>query len=74
LRGIERLELHPRVTFLVGENGSGKSTTYVEELGVSVFVLDADGIDETPYDETDMFELTRSFLADRSRLLRHLFA
>jgi predicted ATPase len=40
---------------------------------VSVFVLDADGIDETPYDETDMFELTRSFLADRSRLLRHLF-
>jgi predicted ATPase len=29
LRAIERLELHPRVTFLVGENGSGKSTTYV---------------------------------------------
>jgi predicted ATPase len=26
LRGLERLELDPRVTFLVGENGSGKST------------------------------------------------
>lgn len=26
VRGLERLELHPRVTFLVGENGSGKST------------------------------------------------
>jgi predicted ATPase len=26
LRGVERIELHPRVTFFVGENGSGKST------------------------------------------------
>jgi predicted ATPase len=26
LRGFERLDLHPKVTFLVGENGSGKST------------------------------------------------
>ncbi len=26
LRSLERLELHPKVTFLVGENGSGKST------------------------------------------------
>lgn len=26
LRGLSKLDLHPRVTFLVGENGSGKST------------------------------------------------
>jgi len=26
IRGLERLELHPAVTFLVGENGGGKST------------------------------------------------
>jgi predicted ATPase len=26
VRALDRLELHPRVTFLVGENGSGKST------------------------------------------------
>lgn len=26
VRGLHRLELHPRVTFFVGENGSGKST------------------------------------------------
>jgi predicted ATPase len=26
VRGLERLELHPSVTFFVGENGSGKST------------------------------------------------
>jgi predicted ATPase len=26
LRGFERIDLHPKVTFIVGENGSGKST------------------------------------------------
>ena len=26
VRNLERIELHPKVTFLVGENGSGKST------------------------------------------------
>ncbi len=26
IQGMEKLELHPKVTFLVGENGSGKST------------------------------------------------
>jgi predicted ATPase len=35
LRAVERVELHPRVTFLVGENGSGKSTL-VEALAVAL--------------------------------------
>lgn len=26
VKGLDRLELHPRVTFIVGENGTGKST------------------------------------------------
>src|SRR5581483_1184275 len=34
LRGVERIELDPRVTFLVGENGSGKSTL-IEALAVA---------------------------------------
>jgi predicted ATPase len=34
LAEIDRIELHPRVTFLVGENGSGKSTL-VEALAVA---------------------------------------
>ena len=34
LRGVERLELDPRVTFLVGENGSGKSTL-VEAIAIA---------------------------------------
>lgn len=36
LRNLEHLELHPKVTFLVGENGSGKSTfleALAEKLG-----------------------------------------
>src|SRR3954462_3606900 len=35
LRDVERVEVHPRVTFLVGENGSGKSTL-VEALAVAL--------------------------------------
>jgi predicted ATPase len=35
LRGFERLDLHPRVTFLVGENGSGKSTL-LEAIAVAL--------------------------------------
>lgn len=41
LQGLERLELHPRVTFLVGENGSGKSTL-VEAIAVAM-KLNAEG-------------------------------
>ena len=35
LRGLETIELHPAVTFFVGENGSGKSTL-LEALAVSL--------------------------------------
>lgn len=41
LRGLERLELDPRVTFFVGENGSGKSTL-VEAMAVAA-KLNAEG-------------------------------
>ncbi|MDQ8036688.1 MAG: AAA family ATPase, partial [Pedobacter sp.] len=35
VKNLERLELHPKVTFLVGENGSGKSTL-LEAIAVSL--------------------------------------
>jgi predicted ATPase len=35
LRSLERLAFHPRVTFLIGENGTGKSTL-LEALALSV--------------------------------------
>ncbi len=41
LRGVERLELDPRVTFLVGENGSGKSTL-IEAIAIKA-KLNAEG-------------------------------
>lgn len=34
LRGLDRIEFHPKVTFFVGENGSGKSTL-IEALAVA---------------------------------------
>src|SRR5438046_3047649 len=34
IRDLDRLELHPRATFLIGENGSGKSTL-IEALAVA---------------------------------------
>jgi predicted ATPase len=42
--------------------------------GARIYVLDEHGITETPYDETEVVELTRSFLADRGRFLHYLFA
>jgi predicted ATPase len=35
IRSLERLDLHPKVTFFVGENGSGKSTL-LEAIAVSL--------------------------------------
>ncbi len=40
--------------------------------GARVYVLDEHGIAETPWQETEVVELTRSFLADRHRFLHHL--
>ncbi|MES2507136.1 MAG: AAA family ATPase, partial [Verrucomicrobiota bacterium] len=39
VRHLDALELHPKVTFFVGENGSGKSTlleAIAEKLGFSM--------------------------------------
>jgi predicted ATPase len=41
--------------------------------GARIYVLDEHGIAETPWDETEVVDLTRSFLADRGRFLHHLF-
>jgi predicted ATPase len=39
-----------------------------------ILVLSEEGITETRYQETEQYELTRSFLDDRDRFLHHLFA
>jgi predicted ATPase len=35
VRALDRIELHPKITFFVGENGSGKSTL-LEAIAVSM--------------------------------------
>lgn len=37
LRALEKLELHPKITFFIGENGSGKSTL-LEAIAISLHV------------------------------------
>jgi predicted ATPase len=39
-----------------------------------LYVLSDAGIERTAYEETEQYDLTRSFLADRERFLHHLFA
>jgi predicted ATPase len=41
--------------------------------GAKIYVLSDDGMAETPYEETEVFELTRAFLSDRGQFLHHLF-
>jgi predicted ATPase len=38
-----------------------------------IYALTESGIERTPYEATEQYELTRSFLDDRDRFLRHLF-
>jgi predicted ATPase len=38
-----------------------------------IYVLSDDGLVETPYDQTEVVELTRAFLGDRGEFLHHLF-
>ena len=41
--------------------------------GARIYVLGPNGIEQTSYEETDQYELTRSFLEDRDRFLHYLF-
>ena len=41
--------------------------------GAKIYVLDGDGIHETAYDRTDVYEVTRTYLNDRDAFFRHLF-
>lgn len=42
--------------------------------GARIYVLSDSGIAATAYEETEQYELTRSFLTDRERFLHHLLA
>jgi len=75
LRG--NLALMRRMHDLVAEGSQFIISTHSPILlgypGARIYVLSDDGMAETPYQETEVFELTRSFLDDREQFLRHLF-
>ena len=75
LRGV--LALMRRMHDLVAVGSQFIVSTHSPVLlgypGAKIYVLSGDGIAETRYQDTDVFELTRSFLDDRERFLHHLF-
>lgn len=75
LRG--NLALMRRMHELVEEGSQFLISTHSPILlgypGARIYVLSESGITATPYEETDQYELTRSFLDDRERFLHYLF-
>jgi predicted ATPase len=74
-RGV--LALIRRMHDLVAEGSQFLISTHSPILlgypGAKIYVLSEEGIAETQYEETEVVTLTRSFLDDRERFLRHLF-
>ncbi len=75
LRG--NLALTRRMHDLVAEGSQFIISTHSPVLlgfpGATIYVLSEEGIAVTPYDETDVVQMTRSFLSDRDQFLHHLF-
>lgn len=75
----EGLELHPRVTYLIGENGSGKSSLLAAiamaaglspEGGSSNYAFPTQGKEAVPYAFSQRARTARSALVDSIRLTR----
>jgi predicted ATPase len=76
LRG--NLALMRRMHDLVAEGSQFIIATHSPILlgypGARIYVLTDDGMTDAKYEETEQYELTRSFLEDRDRFLHYLFA
>jgi predicted ATPase len=74
LRG--NLALMRRIHDLVAQGSQFIVSTHSPILlgypGAKIFVLSEDGLVETPYEQTEVVELTRAFLRDRREFLHHL--
>jgi predicted ATPase len=75
LRGV--LALMRRMHDLVAEGSQFVISTHSPVLlgypGATIYALSDSGIAKVRYEESEVFELTRSFLDDRDQFLRHLF-
>ena len=71
------LALMRRMHDLVGEGSQFIVSTHSPILlgypDAKIYVLSGAGLTETPYEETEVVALTRSFLQDRGEFLHHLF-
>lgn len=76
LRG--QLALMRRMHDLVAEGSQFVISTHSPVLlgypDATIYALSGDGLRKTTYEQTENYELTRSFLDDRDQFLRHLFA
>jgi len=73
VRGLDRLELHPRVTYFVGENGSGKSTL-LEALAVSLgFNAEGGSLGELDFSSRASHSELNEYLEPRPSRLRYGF-
>ena len=75
VRGV--LALMRRMHDLVADGSQFVISTHSPILlgypGATIYFLSEQGIAKTPYESTEVVDLTRSFLADRDQFLRHLF-
>jgi len=75
LRG--NLALMRRIRDLVAQGSQFIISTHSPILlgypDAKIFVLSENGLAETPYETTEVVELTRAFLSDRHEFLHHLF-
>ena len=75
LRG--NLALMRRMHDLVAEGSQFIVSTHSPILlgypDAKIYILSGDGIAQVPYEQTEVVELTRAFLAGRQQFLRHLF-
>ncbi len=77
LAAMDELPFTKPVTFLVGENGTGKSTLLAEihalvKAGAEVLELSEYGIRSVDYRDTGHYRLTRAFLENPERMLHYL--
>jgi len=79
IRSLERLPLHPNVTFLVGENGqrcqfiiATHSPILMAYPNALIYEFGEHGIREITYQDTEHYRVTHDFLVDPERMLKVL--
>jgi predicted ATPase len=73
IKSLAKLDLHPHVTFFVGENGSGKRTLLEAIAVADGFKFNAEGIRPIAYLDTEHYRVTHACLSRPEQTMRLLF-